>query len=163
MYYEEDTKQSNQFQPQLSVKTVLIYWYLMISLQKTESSIIQTFVLPPGERLIAMFQHSETVESIIKEDPPDPSQTLTSSGGSHTVDGMILVTTSGVFQCQPRTSPEKLFLELAVNSSDTSAADVLAITSGLDVNRLYEVDTSLKTSLLTHGRKKNPGSIAQGK
>lgn len=138
MHKEEDTKQSNQFQPQLSVKTVLIY--LMISQQKTESSIIQTFVLPPGEKLIAMFQHSETVESIIKEDPPDSSQTLTSSGGSHSVDGMILVTTSGVFQCQPRTSPEKLFLELAVNSLDTSAADVLAITSGLDVNKLYEVD-----------------------
>jgi len=126
----------------------------MISQQKTESSIIQTFVLPPGEKLIAMFQHSETVESIIKEDPPDSSQTLTSSGGSHSVDAMILVTTSGIFQCQPRTSPEKLFLELAVNSLDTSAADVLAITSGLDVNKLYEVDMPLKISHFTQGWKK---------
>ena len=89
-----------------------------------------------------MFQHSETVDSIITEDTPDRSQTPTGSGVSHTVDGMILVTTSGVFQCQPRTSPEKLFLELAVSSSDTSAADVLAITSGLDVNKLYEVGMS---------------------
>lgn len=112
----------------------------MISPQKTESSIIQTFALPPGEKLVAMFQHSETVDSVIVEDNFDHSQDPTSSSGvSHTVDGMILVTTSGVFQCQPRTSPEKLFLELAVNSSDTSAADVLAITSGLDVNKLYEV------------------------
>jgi len=116
---------------------------MTISPQKTESSIIQTFVLPPGERLIAMFQHSETVDSIIIEDTTDRSQTPTGSGVSHTVDGMILVTTSGVFQCQPRTSPEKLFLELAVSSSDTSAADVLAITSGLDVNKLYEVGTCM--------------------
>ncbi|KAL9959343.1 hypothetical protein ACROYT_G032657 [Oculina patagonica] len=108
--------------------------------QKTESSIIQTFALPSGEKLVAMFQHSETVDSVIVEDNFDHSQDSTSSPGvSHTVDGMILVTTSGVFQCQPRTSPEKLFLELAVNSSDTSAADVLAITSGLDVNKLYEM------------------------
>ena len=116
---------------------------MVISSQKTDSSIIQTFALPPGERLIAMFQHSETVDSIIIEDTPDRSQTPTGPGVSHTVDGMILVTTSGVFQCQPRTSPETLFLELAVSSSDTSAADVLAITSGLDVNKLYEVGMSL--------------------
>lgn len=97
-------------------------------------------MLPPGEKLVAMFQHSETVESVIIEDNHSDS----SSGVLHTVDGMILVTTSGIFQCQPRTSPEKLFLELAVNSSDTSAADVLAITSGLDVNKLYEVGIPFK-------------------
>ena len=94
-----------------------------------------------------MFQHSRTVDSIIIEDTLDQSQTPVGSGVSHTVDGMILVTTSGVFQCQPRTSPEELFLELAVNSSDTSAADVLAITSGLDVNKLYEVGLLLKKFL----------------
>ena len=82
-----------------------------------------------------MFQHSETVDGVIIEDEaPNNSAVM-----SHTVDGVMLVTTSGVFCCQPRTSPEKLFLELAVNSTDTSAADVLAITSGLDVNKLYEV------------------------
>lgn len=123
-------------EPQLK----LYKFCLVILSQKTESSIIQTFVLPPGEKLVAMFQHSETVESVIIEDNHSDS----SSGVLHTVDGMILVTTSGVFQCQPRTSPEKLFLELAVNSSDTSAADVLAITSGLDVNKLYEVGIPFK-------------------
>ena len=38
-----------------------------------------------------------------------------------------------------RVPPEKLFLDLAVHQSDTSAADILAITTGLDVNSLYEV------------------------
>lgn len=38
-----------------------------------------------------------------------------------------------------RVSPEELFIELAVNSVDTTAADRLAIITGLDVNTLYEV------------------------
>ena len=82
-----------------------------------------------------MFQHSETVDSVVNEDIAQ----INSAAMSQSVDGLILVTTSGVFQCKPKTSPEKLFLELAVNSANTSAADILAITSGLDVNKLYEV------------------------
>ena len=82
-----------------------------------------------------MFQHSQTLNGVAIED-----EGLTNSAAvSNTVDGLILVTSSGVFRCQPKTSPEKLFLKLAVNSTDSSAADVLAITSGLDVNKLYEV------------------------
>ena len=101
-------------------------------------------MLPPGEKMVAMFQHPELVESVIVVDDLDHSHaTSSSSGMSHTVDGVTLVTTSGVFKCRPKMSPEKLFLELAVNSADTSAADVLAITTGLDVNKLYEVCASL--------------------
>lgn len=121
--------------------------------QKTESSIIQTFVLPPGEKMVAMFQHPELVESVIVVDDLDHSHaTSSSSGMSHTVDGVTLVTTSGVFKCRPKMSPEKLFLELAVNSADTSAADVLAITTGLDVNKLYEMagDEALKKENFEH-------------
>ena len=77
---------------------------------------------------------------VVEDDAPTNSGTM-----SQTVDGMMLVTTSGVYRCQLKTSPEKLFLELAVNSKDTSAADVLAITSGLDVNKLYEVCTVLSS------------------
>ena len=101
-------------------------------------------MLPPGEKMVAMFQHPELVESVIVVDDLDHSHaTSSSSRMSHTVDGVTLVTTSGVFKCRPKMSPEKLFLELAVNSADTSAADVLAITTGLDVNKLYEVCASL--------------------
>ena len=82
-----------------------------------------------------MFQHSEAVESVVI----DNNIGNDSAGVSQSVDGVFLVTTSGLYCCQPKTSPEKLFLELAVNSTDTSAADILAITSGLDVNKLYEV------------------------
>ena len=107
--------------------------------------------------MVAMFQHSELVEGAIVVDNLDHSHATTSSSGvSHTVDGVMLVTSSGVFKCKSRMSPEKLFLELAVNSADTSAADVLAITSGLDVNKLYEVcvhDYAFLSSLkeLCHG------------
>ena len=107
-----------------------------------ESSIIQTFLIPPGEKLVAMFRHSEATESVLL----DGEAACNSSVGTHTVDGVVLVTTSGVYCCQPRTSPEKLFLELAVNGTDTSAADILAITSGLDVNKLYEVCTGVSLS-----------------
>ena len=100
-----------------------------------ESSIIQTFLLPLGEKLVAMFQHCEAVESVVN----DAEVTNSCGGVMQTVDGVVLVTTSGVYCCQPRISPEKLFLELAVNRKDTSAADILAIASGLDVNKLYEV------------------------
>ena len=101
-------------------------------------------MLPPGEKMVAMFQHPELVESVIVVDDLDHSHATSSSCRmSHTVDGVTLVTTSGVFKCRPKMSPEKLFLELAVNSADTSAADVLAITTGLDVNKLYEVCASL--------------------
>lgn len=100
-----------------------------------ESSIIQTFLLPAGEKLVGIFQHSEAVESVVI----DGNIGNNSAGVSQSVDGVFLVTTSGLYCCQPKTSPEKLFLELAVNSTDTSAADILAITSGLDVNKLYEV------------------------
>ena len=100
-----------------------------------ESSIIQTFLLPAGEKLVGMFQHSEAVESVVMESNIGNN----SAGVLQSVDGVFLVTSSGLYCCQPKTSPEKLFLELAVNSTDTSAADILAITSGLDVNKLYEV------------------------
>ncbi|XP_015762013.1 PREDICTED: uncharacterized protein LOC107341105 [Acropora digitifera] len=100
-----------------------------------ESSIIQTFLLPAGEKLVGMFQHSEAVESVVV----DSNIGNNSAGVLQSVDGVFLVTSSGLYCCQPKTSPEKLFLELAVNSTDTSAADILAITSGLDVNKLYEM------------------------
>ncbi|XP_074613691.1 uncharacterized protein LOC141873555 isoform X3 [Acropora palmata] len=103
--------------------------------QKMESSIIQTFLLPAGEKLVGMFQHSEAVESVVM----DSNIGNNSAGVLQSVDGVFLVTSSGLYCCQPKTSPEKLFLELAVNSTDTSAADILAITSGLDVNKLYEM------------------------
>ena len=84
-----------------------------------------------------MFQHSQTLDGVAVE-----GERLTNSAVvSNTVDGLMLVTSSGVFRCQPRISPEELFLKLAVNSEDTAAADVLAITAGLDVNKLYEVGT----------------------
>ncbi|XP_068758844.1 uncharacterized protein [Montipora capricornis] len=116
--------------------------------QKMESSIIQTFLLPPGEKLVAMFQHCEAVESVVN----DAEVTSSCGGVMQTVDGVVLVTTSGVYCCQPRISPEKLFLELAVNRKDTSAADILAIASGLDVNKLYEMagDEALENENYAH-------------
>ena len=98
--------------------------------------------------MIAMFHRLETVDGFVIKDAstlPDVSHKLISS--LQTVDSVIVVTTSAVYHCRPRTSPEKLFFELAVNSADTSAADLLAITSGLDVNKLYQV-TRLQTILV---------------
>ena len=60
-----------------------------------------------------------------------------------------------------RVSPEELFLDLAVHEADTSTADILAITTGLDVNSLYEVTRSPDhqvSSRVAHGAKTIPPS-----
>lgn len=44
-----------------------------------------------------------------------------------------------IFDVSCSVSPEKLFLDLAINNTDNTAADMLAITTGLDVNMLYQV------------------------
>ncbi|KAK3700687.1 hypothetical protein QZH41_015637 [Actinostola sp. cb2023] len=52
-------------------------------------------------------------------------------------------------------SPENLFLDLAINNTDNTAADMLAITTGLDVNMLYEMAAkeALRQSKYEHAMK----------
>ncbi|XP_066285129.1 uncharacterized protein [Branchiostoma lanceolatum] len=62
------------------------------------------------------------------------------------LEGCVVVTTAGVYECRPRTVPEQLFLDLAVKSGDTASAEKLGITLGLDMNMLYEVSADCMLS-----------------
>lgn len=71
---------------------------------------------------------------------------------SHTVlDGCIIVTNTAVYECRPRASPERLFLELCLSQSDSRVIEQLGISLGLDLNSLLEVAADF---LLCHGRSK---------
>ncbi|XP_072176147.1 uncharacterized protein [Diadema setosum] len=68
-----------------------------------------------------------------------------SSGLSSTIlDGCVVVTNRALYHCRPRTSPEGLFLELAMSERDGSQAESLGITLGLDMNALYERAAEMK-------------------
>ncbi|XP_064632820.1 uncharacterized protein LOC135491095 isoform X2 [Lineus longissimus] len=57
----------------------------------------------------------------------------------HTVlEGCVVVTQHDVYECRPRVSPERYFLNLCLNQSDLSYSEQLGIMLGLDINGLYE-------------------------
>ncbi|XP_078677642.1 uncharacterized protein LOC144914082 isoform X3 [Branchiostoma floridae x Branchiostoma belcheri] len=62
------------------------------------------------------------------------------------LEGCVVVTSAGVYECRPRTVPEQLFLDLAVTAGDTASAEKLGITLGLDMNMLYEVSADCMLS-----------------
>ncbi|CAH1782485.1 unnamed protein product [Owenia fusiformis] len=65
----------------------------------------------------------------------------------HTVlDGCLIITKSAVYECRPRVSPERLFLNVALNSTDTNvnSAEQLGIMLGLDINALFEMAAELR-------------------
>ncbi|XP_031571187.1 uncharacterized protein LOC116305433 [Actinia tenebrosa] len=123
---------------------------------RAESSIIQTFVLPKDEQVVGLFKQTKTMEGlrqasdVMEEDVDSFLPTRV-----YNVDGCILVTTSAVYECRPSVSPEKLFLDLAINNTDNTAADMLAITTGLDVNMLYQMaaEEALNQSKYEHAMK----------
>ncbi|XP_013379140.1 uncharacterized protein LOC106150720 [Lingula anatina] len=59
---------------------------------------------------------------------------------THTVlDGCIVVTQDGAYECRPRVSPERYFLDLALTTSDSHQTELLGIMLSLDINMLYEL------------------------
>ncbi|XP_048580642.1 uncharacterized protein LOC5517399 isoform X2 [Nematostella vectensis] len=118
--------------------------------QRTDSSIIQTFVLPSDEQIVSLFKHSTMMDAMCAPDREEPLPNRV-----YAVDGCVLVTSSGVYECRPRISPEELFLDLAVHNKNNTAADMLAIISGLDVNLLYQIaaERALQLSKYEHAMK----------
>ncbi|XP_053407428.1 uncharacterized protein LOC123565052 isoform X2 [Mercenaria mercenaria] len=132
---------------------------------------LQQFELPADEKLISVMQksfpfywHEKLEEDQIKLLHDQDEQKLTGSHSSkvlsaleiplslHTVlDGCIIVTNSTVYECRPRASPERLFLELCVNQTDCKLVEQLGISLGLDLNFLFEAAADF---LLSHGNSK---------
>ena len=132
---------------------------------------LQQFELPSDEKLISVMQktfpfywHEKLEEDQIKLLHDQDEQKLTGSHSSkmlsaieiplslHTVlDGCIIVTDCTVYECRPRTSPERLFLDLCVNQTDSKLVEQLGISLGLDLNYLLEAAADF---LLCHGNSK---------
>lgn len=58
---------------------------------------------------------------------------------THTVlEGCIVISNTTVYECRPRISPERLFLEFCVTQSDPRPIEQLGLSLGLDLNFLFE-------------------------
>ncbi|KAL5013415.1 hypothetical protein ScPMuIL_007685 [Solemya velum] len=124
-----------------------------------KDAIVQKFDLPPEEEVIAILKksfpfywHEKQEEKLLCRlqeeiqsgvDPGSSNQSMNIMGiriSSHTVlDGCLIITNLAVYECRPRISPERLFLELSTCCSDTSYAEGLGISLSLDVNSLFEL------------------------
>ncbi|WAR18296.1 UVR8-like protein [Mya arenaria] len=118
-----------------------------------KESVLQQFEFSADEKLMSIFPKSfpfywhEKLENDFSRHPQDTDykqadnvpSALDIPLSSHTViDGCIIVTENTVYECRPRVSPERLFLELCINQSDSSLIDQLGISLGLDLNILFE-------------------------
>lgn len=72
------------------------------------------------------------------------------------LDGCIIVTDCTVYECRPRASPERLFLELCINQTDSNFMEQLGISLGLDLNFLFEVAADF---LLSHNKSKQASRL----
>ncbi|XP_064605669.1 uncharacterized protein LOC135470577 [Liolophura sinensis] len=121
----------------------------------------QQFTLRQDEKLLAVLKKSFPFywhEKREEEEKARVSQSVTGSQDvtldegadsiritTHTVlDGCILVSNSAVYECRPRVSPERLFLDFAIQQSGPSVAENLGIGLGLDVNSLFELVAEYK-------------------
>ncbi|XP_005100274.1 uncharacterized protein LOC101858037 isoform X2 [Aplysia californica] len=123
-------------------------------------AIVQEFSLPDEETLIGVerkrypFYYHEHHEnewtnriragSIIlpvrNQDSELDSSVLGIPVTTHTVlDGCVIVTNCCVYEIRPCISPERLFLHLALTSTETTQAENLAISIGLDLTSLSEL------------------------
>ncbi|XP_070558000.1 uncharacterized protein [Ptychodera flava] len=129
-------------------------------------SVVQLFNVPDNEKILAVHKVkfpaaylSDKLKQELKERMPSVSgrQSTVRPGFSPTdwskefqkdtvLDGCVVITDAAIYQCRPRVSPEALFLQLAVQYSDTSLAEKLGIVLGLDVNTLYESAAMLRLS-----------------
>ncbi|XP_076469360.1 uncharacterized protein LOC143299801 isoform X3 [Babylonia areolata] len=125
-----------------------------------DDAVIQKLELPPGEKLLGACQRSfpfywhdkqeeqqraRLRQGTVLEQPTmdtvamDP-QAFEIPVTSHTVlDGCIIVTDTAVYECRPRASPERLFLQHTMVSGETGLAEHLAISVGLDITLLAEL------------------------
>ncbi|BFZ08491.1 hypothetical protein BsWGS_11531 [Bradybaena similaris] len=156
---------------------------MILSNQKSENSvdehqdfsneaIVQEFTLPEGEHLISVerkrypFYYHEHHESELSKRVRSGSITGSAKGlelpvldipvTTHTVlDGCIIVTDCSVYEIRPRISPERLFLHLALTLPETTSAENLAISIGLDLTTLSELaaDFMLKQSCFSKALK----------
>ncbi|XP_071082712.1 uncharacterized protein [Haliotis cracherodii] len=121
-----------------------------------KESIVQQFDLPQDETLLGVqkkcfpfYWHEKREEERLRsvqegeymEQPTSiPTNIQAIPVTSHTVlDGCIVITNRGIYECRPRISPERLFLGLAIQHTDAAYAESLGISIGLDLTALFEV------------------------
>lgn len=121
-------------------------------------AIIQTFDLPCEEKVLGIvkinfpFYWHEKQEASLGLSEAELCSDLSPHSihiSRHTVfDGCLVITDAAVYECRPRISPERYFLELALHPLDSSNVDSLAVSLGLDFNNLFALAAD---HLLTRG------------
>ncbi|XP_059167595.1 uncharacterized protein LOC131949741 [Physella acuta] len=125
-----------------------------------EEAMVQQFNLPEGETLLGVLkkrypfyyhEHRENewskrlrggsiIQPLKNHDAQLDSSVLMIPVTTHTVlDGCIIVTNCSVYEIRPCISPERLFLHLAMTLPETTVAENLAISVGLDLTSLSEL------------------------
>ncbi|CAL1526241.1 unnamed protein product [Lymnaea stagnalis] len=122
-------------------------------------AVIQEFDLAEGENLVGVerkrypfyyHEHNEnewakrtragSVQQMRSHDVHLDNAVLSLPVTTHTVlDGCVIVTNCSVYEIRPRISPERLFLHLAMTLPETTVAENLAISIGLDLTSLSEL------------------------
>ncbi|KAL3853004.1 hypothetical protein ACJMK2_016594 [Sinanodonta woodiana] len=139
-----------------------------------KDAVVQQFDFPKEEKLLAIVKKSfpfywhekqeEQKRAKLKVDSAsaDPNKVISALHiqlNSHTVmDGCIIITDTCVYECRPRISPERLFLEFCVHQSDTSLAEQVGVSLSLDLNSLLEVAAEY---LLSRGNSTKAGRLFQ--
>ena len=137
-----------------------------------KESILQQFEFPTDERLISVlpksfpfYWHEKLEEDQVKHFTdsdeikhfPNKSSSMSINLSSHTVlEGCIVITNSTVYECRPRLSPERLFVELCITQMDSKPIEQLGLSLGLDLNFLFECAADY---LLCHGNSKQATRI----
>lgn len=125
-----------------------------------EDAVIQRLELPSGDRLLGAsrrrfpfywhdkqeeLQQGRLRQGTVLEQPSMETVAMEPEAfaipvTSHTVlDGCIVVTDTSVYECRPQASPERLFLQHAIVTSEMGVAEHLAISVGLDITMLAEL------------------------
>ncbi|KAK3585949.1 hypothetical protein CHS0354_038491 [Potamilus streckersoni] len=139
-----------------------------------KDAVVQQFDFPKEEKLLTIIKKSfpfywhekqeELKRAKLKVDSAsaDPNKVISALHiqlNSHTVmDGCIIITDTCVYECRPRISPERLFLEFCVHQSDTSVAEQLGVSLSLDLNSLLEVAAEY---ILSRGNSTRAGRLFQ--
>ncbi|GAB1599590.1 uncharacterized protein LOC115226128 [Argonauta hians] len=114
-------------------------------------SILQTFDLPCEEKVLGIvkkcypFYWHDKQEASMQLSHTELMSDLSPYSvpiSRHSVlDGCLVITENAVYECRPRISPERYFLQLALHPTECGHVHHFAVSLGLDYNQLFQLAT----------------------
>ena len=118
-------------------------------------AIVQAVYKRSGHQYRYRLQQQEFMTSLAADDPMTSSRESLSTdsldedvtsrdvipavGKTTILDGCLIITEQRVYECRPRCSPERLFLDICMKQQGVGQSEQLGIMLGLDVNYLYDL------------------------